>query len=101
MTEQLFVYGTLKEPSVQFLVFGRVTSGKLDTLTGYRKASIRLGGRVFPIIKPEAGTSVEGMVITVSPTELKKIDRYEGQAYRRQKVTLSSGQEVWVYQAWN
>jgi gamma-glutamylcyclotransferase (GGCT)/AIG2-like uncharacterized protein YtfP len=99
MTEQLFVYGTLKEPRVQFLVFGRVTPGKPDTLAGYRQASIRLGGRVFPIIKPEAGNSVEGMVISVSPAELEQIDRYEGQAYRRQKVTLGSGQKAWVYQA--
>jgi gamma-glutamylcyclotransferase (GGCT)/AIG2-like uncharacterized protein YtfP len=100
MTEQLFVYGTLKEPRVQFLVFGRVTPGELDTLTGYRKASIRLGGRVFPIIKPEAGTSVEGMVITVSPAELKQIDHYEGKAYQRKRVTLTSGRQAWVYQAW-
>jgi gamma-glutamylcyclotransferase (GGCT)/AIG2-like uncharacterized protein YtfP len=99
MSERLFVYGTLKDPKIQALVFGRVTPGKLDTLAGYRKASIRLGRRVFPIIKPEAGNSVEGMVITVSPAELKQIDRYEGQAYRRQQVTLGSGRRAWVYQA--
>ncbi len=98
MTEQLFVYGTLMDPIVQFAVFGRATEGKPDKLPNYRKSRIRLGGRVYPIVKPAAGSSVEGQVITVSPTELNRIDHYEGEAYRRTKVTLVSGRRAWVYQ---
>ncbi len=99
MTEHLFVYGTLMDPIVQFSVFGRVVQGQPDRLTGYKKSSIQLGGGVYPIIKPETGHSVEGLVITVTPAELKLIDRYEGDAYQRKKVTLVSGRQVWVYQA--
>ena len=69
MTEQLFVYGTLLDPAVQFAVFGRTTEGGLDRLPNYRKSSIRLGGRVYPIVEPESSSTVEGMVITVSSTE--------------------------------
>lgn len=99
MTEQLFVYGTLMDPIVQFAVFGRATEGRPDKLPGFRKSSLRLGGRVYPIVKPSGGRSVEGQVITVSPAELSRIDHYEGEAYRRTRVTLASGRRAWVYQA--
>ena len=99
MTEQLFVYGTLMEPIVQISVFGGTTHGQPDTLADFKKSSIRLGGRLYPIIEPEADSSVEGLVITVTPTELRRIDQYEGEDYRRKKVTLVSGRQVWVYQA--
>jgi len=99
MAEELFVYGTLMDPVIQFAVFGRATEGSPDRLAGYRKSSIRLGDRDYSIIEPEAGNSVEGLAITVSSTELSLIDHYEGEAYRRQKVTLVSGRQAWVYQA--
>ena len=70
-----------------------------DKLTEYRKSSIRLGDRDYPIVEPEAGSSVEGLVITVSPTELSRIDHYEGENYRRTRVTLVSGRRAWVYRA--
>ena len=99
MLEQLFVYGTLIDPVVQFAVFGRATEGRPDKLAGNRMSSIRLGDRDYPIIEPENSSSVEGLVITVSLTELSLIDHYEGEAYRRNKVTLVSGRRAWVYQA--
>lgn len=95
--EPLFVYGTLLKPSVQKMVFGRTTSGRPDKLAGYKKHRIQLGRNVYPIIKPAADGTVDGLVLTVTPTELKVIDRYEGRAYQRQKVTLVSGQRAWVY----
>jgi gamma-glutamylcyclotransferase (GGCT)/AIG2-like uncharacterized protein YtfP len=97
--ENLFVYGTLKDPRVQFMVLGRMVRGKWDSLADYQKSTIQLGGRFFPIIKPQVGNTVEGMVITVTLAELQQIDRYEGHAYRRRKVTLASGRQAWVYQA--
>ena len=99
MPEQLFVYGTLMDPTVQLAVFGRAIRGRPDTLADFEKSSIRLGGRVYPIIKPESGSSVKGLVISVTPAELAHIDQYEGEAYRRKKVNLISGKKVWVYQA--
>lgn len=98
MTESLFVYGTLMDPQVQRRVFGRAAPGQPDKLLGYRKDQIRLGfGIVYPIIRPEAEGSVEGLVIQITPAELRLIDHYEGTAYRRSKVTLVSGREAWVY----
>jgi gamma-glutamylcyclotransferase (GGCT)/AIG2-like uncharacterized protein YtfP len=99
MPEQLFVYGTLIDPIVQFAVFGRATEGRPDRLADFEKSDIRLGDRVYPVIKPEPGSSVEGLAITVTPTELGCIDQYEGENYRRTKVTLASGRQAWVYQA--
>lgn len=96
--EQLFVYGTLLDASVQQKVLGRVAAGQPDRLAGYKKYKIKLGRHVYPIIKPEAGGLVEGAVLAVTPTELKRIDQYEGQAYQRKKVTLASGRQAWVYQ---
>lgn len=99
MTESLFVYGTLMEPRVQQRVFGRVAPGQPDKLTDYRKHHIRLSYDIsYPIIRPEAGSSVEGLVIQITPEELKLIDRYEGSAYQRKRVTLVSGRQAWVYQ---
>lgn len=97
MFEQLFVYGTLKDPAVQQAVFGRVARGKLDTLEGFAKGEIVLEGTVYPIIRPDSQSVVEGLVIEVTPVELAQIDRYEGDDYQRVQVTLKSGQRAWVY----
>lgn len=98
MSEFLFVYGTLMDPLVQERVFGRVAPREADRLAGYGKNSINLGSGVFPIIKPEVGNSVKGLILRVTPAELELIDQYEGSAYQRKKVTLVSGREAWVYQ---
>lgn len=99
MTERLFVYGTLLDPAIQKRVFGRITSGQPDKLAGYQKDRVRLGGNVYPIIQPKAGGIVEGAVLSVTLAELALIDRYEGDAYQRQKVRLVSGRPAWVYRA--
>jgi gamma-glutamylcyclotransferase (GGCT)/AIG2-like uncharacterized protein YtfP len=96
--EHLFVYGTLMEPLVQRKVLGQTVSGQPDTLAGYEKNQLDLGGGVYPIIRRKAGGSVAGLVITVTPAELKLIDVYEGDAYQREKVELASGRRAWVYQ---
>jgi gamma-glutamylcyclotransferase (GGCT)/AIG2-like uncharacterized protein YtfP len=98
MEQYLFVYGTLKEPRVQKKVLGRTVPGELNTLADYKKCSIQLGRRIYPAIRSEVGSSVEGLVIAVTPAELKQIDRYETDAYQRKKVTLTSGRQAWVYQ---
>ena len=97
MLEQLFVYGTLKDPAVQQAVFGRVVEGTPDALEGYHRGEITLGSRVYPIIRPDEGSQVEGRVLEVTLQELALIDRYEGSDYQRVQVTLKSGQRAWVY----
>lgn len=97
MNELLFVYGTLMESQVQQKIIGRSVPGEPDSLAGYEKDRIRLGGGVYPIVRPRANSSVEGVVIAVSPAELELIDQYETDAYRREKVVLASGRRAWVY----
>jgi gamma-glutamylcyclotransferase (GGCT)/AIG2-like uncharacterized protein YtfP len=97
MGEQLFVYGTLKDPAVQQAVFGRMVEGQPARLDGYTKGQIELSGTVYGIIRPDLGSSVEGLLIEVTREELALIDRYEGDDYQRFQVTLNSGQTAWVY----
>ncbi len=95
--ESLFVYGTLQDAQVQQQVYNRITQGQPDTLDGYRKAIITLGGKDYPIAVADAARSISGQVLEVTAKELEDIDTYEGDEYRRIRVTLQSGLEAWVY----
>ncbi|WP_019676668.1 gamma-glutamylcyclotransferase family protein [Arsukibacterium perlucidum] len=87
----VFVYGTLKRPWVRALVMGRAGTGLPATLPGYQQDALD--------IKPEPGAVTEGLVITVTGSELRALDRYErlGVRYERLEVTLQNGETVWVY----
>ena len=95
--EKLFTYGTLQDSTVQMTVFHRTVKGTPDTLGGYLKSQIKIGFGVYPIIKPDPNSQVEGQIIEVTSEELILIDRYEGKDYRRIQVTLRSGTVTWVY----
>ena len=97
--ENLFIYGNLKKPELQKKVFGRVAESSEDSLKGYKKSQINIEGEIFPILinSKNPWDFVVGSVIEVTGDELKKIDRYEGEEYKRKKVILSSGKESWVY----
>ena len=97
--ENLFIYGNLKKPEIQKKVFGRVAESSEDSLKGYKKSQIEIEGEIFPILinSKNPWDFVVGSVIEVTGDELKKIDRYEGEEYKRKKVILSSGKESWVY----
>lgn len=95
--ERLFVYGTLRTPSIQWAITGREIPGTPDTLDGYHRDEIRLGLHTYPIARLRPGAQIEGLVLEVTPEELTLFDRYETDAYRRVRVTLVSGVEAWVY----
>ena len=97
--ENLFVYGTLKDPSIQKQVFGRTTSGTPDVLAGYSLSAIDISGETYPIAFPKEGKEMEGLVLQVSLAELQKTDAWESDTYQRVKVTLKSGTQAWVYSA--
>ncbi|WP_275287662.1 gamma-glutamylcyclotransferase family protein [Halomonas elongata] len=88
---QLFVYGTLRHAPIRWLVYGRAGDPETVTLPGYRREGLDL--------EPAEGNSVPGLLLTVDAEELERLDRYErlGIRYYRQEVTLSSGQQAWVY----
>jgi gamma-glutamylcyclotransferase (GGCT)/AIG2-like uncharacterized protein YtfP len=94
---RVFVYGTLKKPKIQKEVFGRTTIGVRDFLRGFTRSSICLGDSKYPIIIPKNNHKVFGLIIRVTQKELKKIDRYETDAYKRKLVVLGSGVSAWVY----
>ncbi|MDR9425213.1 MAG: gamma-glutamylcyclotransferase family protein [Marinobacter sp.] len=90
-TYEVFVYGTLTQPWVRWLVMGRAGESEPAKLPGYRKEELD--------IKPADGAVIKGEVITVNADELRALDRYErlGVRYERVKLTLEDGESAWVY----
>ena len=99
--ENLFVYGTLKNPEVQKLVIGRVADSSKDTLPGYRLEKIYIDGETYPILVPDQKQKkpIEGLLLSVSDEEMKKIDMYETEIYERKNFALKSGKKAFVYLA--
>lgn len=99
-THQLFTYGTLQEKEVQMGVFSRVLGGSDDTLHHHRISNDKVAG-LYPTIEPTGDSKdhIKGKVYTITEEELKKADFYEGEAYKREVVVLSSGKKAWVYLA--
>ena len=105
---QLFSYGTLQQDDVQRATFGRLLTGRADTLPGYSQEMHEIddpevvatsGKTHHPIVRPSGDTAdrVQGTVFEISDAELAQADVYEVAAYRRVAVTLASGLQAWVY----
>lgn len=97
MMESLFVYGTLQDADVQQRIIGRLVAGSADTLDGYRKSQISIGGNFYPFAVADSTNSISGQVLEVTADELVTMDAYEGDEYRRIQVQLRSGRHAWVY----
>ncbi len=105
----LFSYGTLQDSAVQMANFGRLLSGRADSLPGYTLLPIAiddptvvaLSGKSQHTIakRSAAGDEVIGMVFEITAEELDAADRYEVAEYTRVLVTLKSGVDAWVYVA--
>lgn len=103
--ENLFAYGSLKDPEIQENIFGRVLTGTPDKLIGYAVKKIHIeeefGVIPYPIItatnNPE--DSISGILYQLSKSELQLSDTYEGVHYKRIQVELNSNKIVWVYSA--
>jgi len=105
---RLFSYGTLQQDNVQIATFGRLLSGKLDSLLGYQKTMVaiedlevvRTSGKTHhPIVRytGENAVSVAGTVFEITDQELELADKYEVSAYIRVVGSLASGGTAWVY----
>lgn len=90
-THRVFAYGTLRYPSVRWLVTGRSIPAQSATLQGFRKQGLDL--------VPQAGAQTQGEVFEVDAEALRRLDRYErlGVRYQRSKLILDSGAMAWVY----
>lgn len=108
MTVRLFSYGTLQQDNVQIETFGRLLTGRPDTLPGFRREMVRItdpaviatsGADHHPIVirTDDPADGVEGAVFEITEAELAAADTYEVSDYRRVSVVLRSGLEAWVY----
>jgi gamma-glutamylcyclotransferase (GGCT)/AIG2-like uncharacterized protein YtfP len=107
MAELLFSYGTLQQDSVQMASFGRLLTGRPDTLLGWRQQMVEItdpevlaqsGAALHPILIPgRKDDSVSGTVFEVTAEELAAADRYEVADYKRVAAPLKSGVTAWVY----
>lgn len=106
----LFSYGTLQQTEVQLANFGRVLSGRQDSLLGYRVGEIKItdervlresGKAMHPILRftGKMHDEVAGTVFEITDAELAQADDYEVSDYVRTKATLKSGIECWIYAA--
>ena len=88
---RLFVYGTLTHGWVRWLVTGEKIVSTPARLPGFRREGLDL------VAAPTAVT--QGELLEVSPTSLRRLDRYErlGIRYERVRLTLEDGKEAWVY----
>lgn len=106
-THLLFAYGSLQQPAIQRWLFGRALDGSPDRLPGARcdwvddpdPDILRLTGiRGYPRLQRIDGdAAVEGLCLRLAEAELGMADRYEGEAYRRERCRLASGRQAWVY----
>jgi hypothetical protein len=110
MAAFLFSYGTLQQDKVQLANFGRLLSGKVDTLPGFIIDFVEITDplvlaqsekALHPILRRSdiVEDVVEGTVFEISEDELAQADRYEVDDYQRVQVTLTSGTQAWVYVA--
>jgi gamma-glutamylcyclotransferase (GGCT)/AIG2-like uncharacterized protein YtfP len=109
-TERLFSYGTLQLEAVQRSTFGRLLAGRPDHLPGFRQSLIEItdpevlatsGQTHHPIVvhTGDPQDQIAGTVFELTPEDLAQADRYEVADYRRERFTLASGVEAWVYVA--
>lgn len=97
-THLLFAYGTLQDSHVQRTYLLRDLKGTPDQLVQYRISDQKVANAYPTIVhtgNPE--NRVEGTVYPLTHGELLLADRYEGVAYERAQVELSSGKKAWVY----
>ena len=95
----LFIYDNLQKPEIQKEVLGRELEMQEDSLNRYKKSSVNVEGEIFPRLEKTNNTYdvVFGKVVEISEEDLKKLDEYEGEDYKRIEVVLVSGKDSWVY----
>lgn len=98
--QHLFCYGTLMyRPLLEFLTAPNLTLDEAS-LAGYRCLSVKRAD--YPAIEVCAGAAVKGLLAKgIPPAAWQRLDRYEGEMYRRTavQVSLANGdsEEAWTY----
>jgi gamma-glutamylcyclotransferase (GGCT)/AIG2-like uncharacterized protein YtfP len=95
----LFAYGTLRDAPIQQSVFGRRLNGDPDGLAGWRRGQVIIEGQAYPMAEPDPASELDGRLYQLTQDDLVRADAYEGETYRRIRVTLTSGRQAWFYVA--
>ena len=95
---EVFVYGTLIDNLTRTSILGRQVRVYKADLEGYESVlKMKIEGIMYPVAVPNESKKINGMVLNLTPQEIIKIDEYEGESYKRIKVTLKGDSKVWVY----
>ncbi|ESQ54060.1 hypothetical protein EUTSA_v10026383mg [Eutrema salsugineum] len=82
---ELFVYGSLQDPDVLYVLLNRVPDRVSAVLSGFHR--FRLKNRVYPTIVPDGTGEVSGKVLKgITDDELKLLDEFEDVEYVRKAV---------------
>ena len=95
--ELVFVYGTLLQSRIQTEAWGKPMRGVLDILPHHAKYFIFHRKEHYPVAVPEMGTDLPGKRVSLTLSELRRLDRYESKIYERRMVFLKSGVKAWAY----
>ncbi|MGY6703571.1 gamma-glutamylcyclotransferase family protein [Roseinatronobacter sp.] len=88
---RVFGFATLTNPLVRLVVLGRAVPAKPAILRGWDRNRRDL--------RATQDFMLQGVVFTVTPKEMTRLDRYEqtGRKYRRDLMLLEDGETAWVY----
>ena len=93
----IFSYGTLQQEDVQWSTFGRLLEGQPDELPAFER-SVGGTGHGNVVFNGSEDSRVAGTRFEITDAELVAADQYEERdQYKRIAVTLSSGNQAWVY----
>jgi gamma-glutamylcyclotransferase (GGCT)/AIG2-like uncharacterized protein YtfP len=89
MMKNVFVYGSLMFDDVWNRIAGRRYEKHTALLKGYRRLCVK--GETYPGLVKSFNCSVEGVVyLDVTAQDIRRLDRFEGDYYRRISVAVSS-----------
>ncbi|HSV87811.1 MAG TPA: gamma-glutamylcyclotransferase family protein [Bacteroidales bacterium] len=97
---KVFIYGKSLKPNVQLGLFGESIIELFKArLTGW----VLIEDKEKPYILPSEGKTVEGIIVSLTPEQLKKADLWKEVPglYRRERVTIRGADgnfyNVWTY----
>lgn len=84
----VFTYGSLMFPEVWQRVTGRSAVGEPASLSGFEARCLR--DVSYPMLIPVPGAETPGILYrSVDPDALERLDLFEGEEYRRIRVTVA------------
>ena len=95
--DRIFVYGTLQPGMAAWGLVEPFVTG--EPVRSSLPGTLHDTGRGYPAFRPGDGGGVPGYVLRLERPEdaLPVLDEYEGDEYRRIRVTLPDGQVCWTY----